>query len=432
MSAKEIGVGLIGFGTVGAGVVDGLNRHAELMAGRAGVRPVLRAVVDQDLTSDRGVDLDSALLTEDASRVIDHPDVPVVIELIGGTNAARDLVCRALDAKKTVVTANKALLAEHGEEIFDLARKRGVDVYFGASVGGGIPIVRALRDGLVGNRIETIHGILNGTCNYILTRMEREGLDFDACLEAAQKAGYAEADPTLDVDGWDTAHKAAILTWLAHGLHVDPQSICVEGIRELQTVDIETARELGYRVKLLAIVRRDRDEVEVRVHPALVSREHVLASVSDVFNAVMVRGDLVGDTLYYGRGAGREPTASTVLADVVDAARNLAAGAVRGWPATIAAEGAPRLKPMGEVSTRYFLRISLLDRPGTLSRIAFVLGRHGIGIASVIQREECRDEHVPVVVVTHEAREQDVNGALAKLDEMDIVEAPTVRMRIET
>lgn len=428
---KEVGVGLVGFGTVGVGVVSGLQRNGSLIAERLGARPVLRKIADLDLDSDRGIDVDPALLTRDASEIIADPEIEVVIELIGGTGAAKSFVEQALAKGKSVVTANKALLAAHGEEIFSLARKNGCGVYFGASVGGGIPVIRALREGLISNRIETIYGILNGTCNYILKRMEEAGLSFEDALAEAQEAGFAEADPTLDIDGHDTAHKAAILVRLAHGLNIPKDGAHVEGIRGLADDDITYARDLGYKMKLLAIIKRDGEEVEMRVHPTLVPLSHMLASVNGVFNAVMMKGDMVGETLYYGRGAGREPTASTVLGDVSDAVLDIANGSGEGRPVPDAKVDGVKLKPMGEVETRYYFRLSVLDKPGTFAEIASVLGANDISIASVLQKEERVGKHVPVVIVTHCAKECMVDEAIRKIDGMDVVGAPTVTLRIE-
>jgi homoserine dehydrogenase len=428
---KEIGVGLVGFGTVGAGVVSGLQRNGDLIAERLGARPVLRKIADLDLDSDRGVTVDASLLTRDASEIIADPEIQVVVELIGGTGAAKSVVEQALAKGKSVVTANKALLADHGEEIFALARANGAGIYFGASVGGGIPVIRALREGLIANRIETVYGILNGTCNYILKRMEEAGLSFDDALAEAQEAGFAEADPTLDVDGYDTAHKAAIIARLAHGLNVPSEGVCIEGIRGLADEDIEYAHDLGYKIKLLAIIKRDGQDVELRIHPTLVPVAHMLASVNGVFNAVMISGDMVGETLYYGRGAGREPTASTVLADVSDAVLDFASGARGGRPVSGSGSNGVRLKPMGDVETRYYFRLSVLDKPGTFAEIASVLGAHDISIASVLQKEERINEHVPVVIVTPCAKESRVVEALEKIDAMGVVGAATIALRIE-
>ena len=439
---REIGIGLLGFGTVGAGVVDGLQKNAGVIADRLGVRPVLRRIADLDLETDRGVAVDRELLTSDAASVIADPGVDVVVELIGGTGVAKELVTAALEAGKPVVTANKALLAEHGEEIFGLALRKNTEIRFGASVGGGIPVIRALREGLVGNRIESIYGILNGTCNYILTRMENEGLSFDAALAEAQAAGYAEADPALDIDGFDTAHKAVILASLAHGFSVPMDSVHVEGIRGLSELDIRYALDFGYRIKLLAVIANrggsgnDNGDassggIEVRVHPALVPLDEMLASVSGVFNAVMLSGDLTGDTLYYGRGAGKGPTASTVIGDIADLARTFQADCKLGFLPAGAAGPGRGVRDMHEVETRYYLRLSLLDKPGVLAQITTILGREGVSLASVLQKEGRSDDHVPVVAVTHRALERSIDAALADIDKLDIVAGKTVRLRIE-
>lgn len=438
---REIGVGLLGFGTVGAGVVEGLQGNAELIAARLGARPVVRRIADVDLDKDRGVAVDRSILTRDAMAVIQDPAVDVVVELIGGTGVAKSFVTKALELGKPVVTANKALLAKHGRELFDLAERKGVDLYFSASVGGGIPIIRSLREGLSANRIESIYGILNGTCNYILTRMEQDGIPFPEALAEAQAAGYAEMDPSLDIDGHDAAHKIVILASLAYGTYLPLESVYVEGIRNLAINDIRYAAELGYRIRLLAVAKLTgaaepgkpdvADEVEVRVEPALVSVRHMLASVCGVFNAVMVHGNLVGDTLYYGRGAGRKPTASTVIGDVIDVCRNLLSNSPRRLPAIPGAGRAVRIRGMGEIESRYYLRLSLLDRPGVLARITTTLGEHGISIASVLQKETRVGGFVPVVIVTHSCRENELGVALGRIDAMDGVEGDTVCLRIE-
>lgn len=426
---KEIGIGILGFGTVGAGVVEGLQRNRDVLSARTGISFALRGVADLDTERDRGVRVPPSILTRDAAALVDRPDVDIVVELIGGTRVARDLVKRALSLRKPVVTANKALLATCGEELFSLAGDSGADLYFGASVGGGIPIIRSLREGLVANRIQSIRAILNGTCNYILTRMEADRMPFEAALREAKDKGYAEADPGLDIDGHDTAHKASILACMAYGFHVPLERVHVEGIRSLAETDIQYARDLGYRVKLLAVIKSHEDTVEVRVHPAMVPLGHMLASVSGVYNAAMVQSDLAGSTLYYGRGAGREPTASTVLADVVDAARNLTSGS-RRFP-SVGRTGHGAVLAMGDVMTRHYIRLSLLDKPCVFARIAAVLGKHDISIASVLQKE-IGGEQVPVVIVTHQAREREVCSALQEIDEMtDVVGRPAVRIRIE-
>ncbi len=435
---KEIGVAVLGFGTVGAGVVETLLENGDLLERRLGVRLALRAVADIDITTDRGVVVPEGLLTTDGAAALARPDVDVVVELIGGTGIAKKFILQALAAGKTVVTANKKLLAECGAELLAAADAGGADLLFEASVGGGIPIIKALREGLCANRIESIYGILNGTCNYILTRMEEEKLPFDTVLKAAQAAGYAEAEPSLDIDGHDTAHKAAVLATLAYGQIVPLDKVRTAGIRGMDAADIAYAAEMGYRIKLLAIVRRGPDGVEASVQPTLVAHSHQLAAVSGVFNAVQVKGDVVGTTLYYGRGAGRAATASAVVADIADAALALRAG-VRHRPlpagggAAGDAGGALRFCPPEAIRSRYYLRFAMLDRPGTLARVATVLGDHGIGIDSVIQHEAAPDaEYVPVILVTSAARAGELDAALAEIAAADgAVQGDAVAYRIE-
>jgi len=433
---KQIGVGLLGFGTVGAGVADGLQRNRKVMAQRLGADVVLRKIADVDITTDRGVAVDRALLTTDAMAVVNDPDIQIVVELIGGSGVAKTFVLAALNAGKAVVTANKKLLAEHGDEVFGAAERNGVDIYFGASVGGGIPIIRVVREGLAGNEIQSIHGILNGTCNYILTRMENEGLPFDQVLAEAQKAGYAEADPSLDIDGFDTAHKASILASLAYGFHVPLEQVLVEGIRNLSGMDVRFAAEFGYRIKLLAVVKRDGDEVEVRVHPTLVPLTHMLASVGNVFNAAMVRGDLSGDTLYYGRGAGRAPTASTVIGDIADIARNLLAGKASRYRrgVCVANEGKMRVRPPAEIVSRYYVRLMVLDKAGSLGVMTTILGRRGVSILAAAQKAQPEEagnpDYVPVVILTHPAKGAEVDAALREIREAGVVSEEPVRLRM--
>ncbi len=423
---------MLGFGTIGAGVVKTLRDNGDLIESRTGLKLVLRRVADVDLERDRGVPLAPGLLTRDAAGVVNAPDVDVVIELIGGVGAARELLLQALHLGKPVVTANKALLAERGEEIFSLAEAHQTNVFFEAGVGGGIPLIRSLREGLVSNRIRRIYGILNGTCNYILTRMEQDRVSFERALKDAQKAGYAEAEPGLDIDGIDTAHKAVILASLAYGFHVPMPAVTVEGIRGVEAVDIRYAGELGYRIKMLAVIKEIGDEVEIRAHPTLVSAGHILSSVHGVFNAVLIDGDGVGEVLCYGQGAGRDPTASAVLSDVVDAARNLVCKAPRRAPGFTNHNPAGRIRAIGASEVRYYLRLTLLDKPGVFGQIGAVLGRHGISIASLLQKEVQAGKQVPVIVITHQAQEQSFRAALDEIDNMkNIVGAKTVRYRIE-
>ena len=428
---KKIGIGILGFGTVGAGVVAGLARNQALLAERLGVDLTVRSIADLDIASDRGVDVDPAILTTDAMSTILNPEVDIVVELIGGSGTARELIMAALRAGKPIVTANKKLLAEHGEEIFSLAQSKKVDIYFGASVGGGIPIVRALREGLVGNSVLRIHGILNGTCNYILTRMEREGLSFDEVLGEAQRLGYAESDPSLDVDGHDTAHKAAILALLAHGFHLPLNAIPVEGIRGLASCDVDFAAELGYRIKLLAHIIRDGSEVEAWVGPTLVPCDHMISSVSGVFNAVMVRGDLTDDTLYYGRGAGREPTASTVIGDIADIARNLQTRQPRHERAARIAVEPPQLLPRSSMRSAFYLRLMVKDIPGSTGIYAGILGNHGVSLAAAMQKVRGSGaKFVPVVVMTDPTDRASLEAALDEIQASGVVNEPPVRIPI--
>ena len=430
---KEIGVAVLGFGTVGAGVVDTLQKNGALLAERLGTRLVLRGVADLDLKTDRGVKVDPALLTTDGTALIARPDVDVVVELIGGTGVAKKFILQALQLGKPVVTANKKLLAEYGEEIHRVAEEHKTEILFEASVGGGIPIIKALREGLCANRIESIYGILNGTCNYILTRMEEEKLPFDEVLKAAQAAGYAEAEPSLDIDGHDTAHKAAVLASLAYGCNVPLAKVKVTGIRGLAAADIAYAAEMGYRIKLLAIIQGDADGVEVGVQPTLVAHSHQLAAVSGVFNAVLVKGDVVGTTLYYGRGAGRAATASAVVADLADAALNLRAGGRRRDLSAVHAKTPVAFRDPGDIVARHYLRFSMKDQPGTLACVATVLGQHRIGIDSVMQKEATQNaEYVPVIIVTGPAQEREMAAALAEIAAMaGVTDRPTVMYRIE-
>ena len=429
---KQIGVGILGFGTVGAGVADGLLRHREVMARRLGVDIALRRIADLDITTDRGVSVPAGVLTTDANSVLCDPDVQIVVETIGGTGVAKTFVLKALENGKCVVTANKKLLAEFGQEIFAAAAKAGRDIYFGASVGGGIPIIRVLREGLAGNEIESIHGILNGTCNYILTRMENEGLPFDVVLKDAQRLGYAEANPSLDIDGLDTAHKACILAALAFGFQPKLGDIEVEGIRDVAGEDVRYAADFGYRIKLLAAISKHGDQVEVGVHPTLVPMTHMLANVNDAFNAAMVKGDLSDYTMYYGRGAGRAPTASTVIGDIGDIARNLVHGGARYERAVPDyAEGRLAIRPAGEATSKFYIRFLVADRPGAFGTIATILGAHSVSISAASQKAGgIGNQPVPVVVLTHAAKVADLKAALKEVVASGVIGAEPVALRV--
>lgn len=431
---SRVGIGVIGFGTVGSGVVKLLLRNHDVLARRVGLPVDLIRVADLDFRRDRGVTLPPGVLVSDASQVIAHPEVDIVVELIGGIEPAKRFILDAMAHGKHVVTANKALLASAGEELFAAAAARRVDFEFEGSVGGGIPIIRALKEGLSGNRIESIYGIINGTSNFILTKMTDERKAFADVLPEAQQAGYAEADPTSDVEGHDSANKLAILVSLAFGTPVTLKDIYTEGITGITPLDIEFAREFGYRIKLLAITKAQPDAVEARVHPTMIPEENLLAQVGGVFNAIYVVGDFVGQTLFYGRGAGDQPTASAVVSDLVAIARNIRCNASGRVPA--AAYDAPSRRPlrllaMEEISSLYYLRCSVLDNPGVLSAISGLLGKYNISISSVLQKGRKAGGAVPVVMMTHRALERDVRRALAEIDRLPAVVDKTVLIRVE-
>jgi homoserine dehydrogenase len=429
----EIGIGLLGIGTVGGGVLKIYQQHRATLEAKAGCRLHLAAVADRDITTPRaGLTLGDWPLTTDVDRVLGDPRVTLVIELIGGLEPARTFILRAMTAGKHVVTANKALVATHGRELFNEARQHGVLLGFEAAVAGGVPIIRALRDGLAANRILSIHGIVNGTSNFILTKMTDEGREFAEVLREAQSAGYAEADPTLDIEGLDSAHKLQILASLAFRTTVDLKDIHTEGITRITPEEIANARELGYRVKLLAIAKATEHALETRVHPTMIPAASPLAAVSGVFNAIFVAGDAVGDQMFYGRGAGQMPTASAVWSDAIEVARR-AAYQHEALPEDLPLIGGAglRLRPMDEIRSAYYLRVMAQDRPGVLSQVAGVLGRYDISIASVIQKERGPATAVPVVMMTHEARERDLRTALEEIDRLPVVAARTVMLRVE-
>ena len=427
---NEYKVGILGFGTVGAGVADCLLNNVEVIAKRTGVKPVLAGIADLDIKTDRGVKVPKELLTTDASELIHRVDV--VVELIGGTTVAKKFILQALNEGKCVVTANKALLAEYGEELFAAAEKNHADLYYEASVGGGIPIIKGLREGFAANRISRIYGILNGTCNYILTRMEREEIDFAPVLKDAQQLGYAEANPSLDIDGFDTAHKAAILAALAYGKWFGMDPIYVQGIREVSLADIKFAGELGYKIKLLAILKQDKaGKVEIRVHPTMIPKKTQLAMIDEVFNGVMVTGDYVGDTLFYGRGAGRSATASAVVSDVVDIGLNLATKSVRRIASFREGPQFTGVVKMDDVKSRYYLRIQVLDVPGVLAKATRILGENDISISSLVQREGQSRNNVSLLVITHQTLEKHIKAAISQINALPEVRDTVKLIRIE-
>lgn len=431
---KKINVGIVGFGTVGTGTAKILIENSLLIEERVGTPIVVKKIADQDTEKKREVNVDPSILTKDAREILDDPEIDIVVELIGGYGYARDFILDAIDKGKHVVTANKALLAVHGDEIFSAAYRKGVDIGFEASVGGGIPIIRALKEGLVANRIESIYGIVNGTTNYILTKMTAEGKKFGDVLKKAQEKGYAEADPTFDVEGVDAAHKLAVLISLAYGVRIRFEDIYTEGISKITPLDIEFAREFGYRIKLLAITKDDKGKIEARVHPTMLKESAMLANVDGVFNAIYVTGDAVGSTMFYGRGAGMMPTGSAVVSDIADIARNIIKKSHQRVPPLGCMEGRikdAKVKDISETVNHYYIRFSAMDKPGVLSKISGILGENNISISSMIQKGRQVGGSVPIVMMTHEAKEKDVRKALDEIDRLPVVHEKTVFIRIE-
>ena len=432
---KPINVGLLGIGTVGGGTFAVLERNREEISRRAGCAITMKMVADKEVDKARRIVGARATVTADALEVVNHPDIDIVVELIGGTTVAKDLILRAIANGKHIVTANKALLARHGNEIFAAAQKQDVMVAFEAAVGGGIPIIKSLREGLSANRIEWIAGIVNGTCNFILSEMRERGASFDNALKEAQRRGYAEADPTFDIDGVDAAHKTTIMAAIGFGIPMRFESAYVEGISGLQQDDIRYAEELGYRIKLLGITRRRSKGIELRVHPTLVPARRLIASVEGVMNAILVKGDAVGQTMYYGAGAGAEPTASAVVADLVDVARMLTADPEHRVPHFAFQPGQladTPILPMGEVETRYYLRMKVQDKPGVLADITRILADQRISIEAMVQKEPRAGEaEVDIIMLTHLTIEKNVDGAIARIEKLPVVVGKVTRIRLE-
>lgn len=431
---KPIQIGLLGFGTVGAGVAKLLIENADVIKARVGARLDLKYIADIEIEKDRGISIDPGILTTDASMVVEDPEIDIIVEMIGGEGIAKDFIQKAIGNGKHVVSANKALLAKHGNEIFKTAGEKGVDVAYEASVGGCMPIIKTVRESLVGNRIQSFTGILNGTCNYILSKITNDGSTFEDALADAQAGGYAEADPTLDVEGYDTAHKLAILTALVYGMAINYDDIYIEGISKITPLDIEFAAQFGYRIKLLAISKNQGGTVEARIHPTMIPFDNILSSVNGTLNAVTVAGDAVGEILLSGHGAGMMPTASAVISDIVDLARNLMAGIAGRVPLLgCQADEVKQIPvmPVEDLSTHYYFRFSALDKPGVLSKIAGILGKYDISLKSVHQKGRKTNGSVPVVMLTHRALEADVKKALEEIASLDVVGEKPVLIRIE-
>ena len=440
---RKVTLGLIGGGTVGGGVYQAIKRNGSLMASRLGVKLHIAKVAVRKLKKARAVHIPKPLLTSNWSEVATDPKIDLVVELMGGVKTARQVVRLALENGKSVITANKALLAAHGEELFTIAEQNGVNLYYEASVGGGIPIIKVLREALIGNRIKSLHGIMNGTCNYILTRMCQGESNFDAVLSDAQKLGYAEADPTLDIGGFDAAHKTGILASLAYGFWVNEKDVYVEGIEGITGMDIQFAAQLGYTIKLLGVVKQPAPvnrpkkkangfaPIQTAVYPALIPKDHVLANINDVFNAVFVRSDIVGDTLYCGHGAGQDATASAVLSDIADAALDLKIGTQNRIPAFVPHERDGAVCPMDDIVSQYYVRLSVIDKPGVFARIAKILADAKIGISSIIQPEGHEGNSVPVILMLHDAPNREMQAALKKIAKLPAVKGKPAMIRVE-
>lgn len=428
---KKINIGLIGFGNVGSGVVKILRERRSLLAEKIGMEIQIKKICDKDIVSQRPVHTEKHLLTKDAHEVIADPQIDIIIELIGGLHPAKEFIIQALQKGKNIVTANKALLAQEGREIFATASDRGKSIYFEASVGAGIPIIKSLREGLVANRFHSIFGIVNGTSNYILSKMSDDNCEFSNALKEAKSKGYAESNPSLDIEGIDSAHKLVLLTYLCFGRLVRMEEVFVEGISRISLSDVNYARELGFQIKLLAIAKKETDELEVRVHPTLIPQDHLLASVKGVFNALYVASDLSGDLLFYGPGAGQMSAASAVVSDLVDLVQDLKAGLFRPTLNIIKDASVKKLRKIDDAQSQHYIRFMAVDKPGVLAKVSGVLAKYGISIASVTQKTRRKAQVVPIVMITHEAKEKSLSQALSVIDRLDVIKEKSVAIRIE-
>lgn len=432
MKKKAVSVGIIGFGTVGAGTARILLKNRSELQKRLGFPIVLKKIADLDIKKDRGIRISRGVLTTDAASLLEDPGIDIIVELIGGLHPAREIILDALKRGKHVVTANKALLATKGQDIFQAAASNRVHIGFEASVAGSIPIIKVVRESLIGNRISNIFGIINGTANYILTKMTEEWLDFSVALGEAQSLGYAEADPTFDIEGTDSAHKLAILASLSFGIPITLKRIYTQGITGITPLDIQFASEFGFRIKLLAIAKRIADEVEMRVHPTMIPERHLISSVNGVFNAIYIEGDATGPALYYGKGAGAMPTGSAVVSDIVDIAKDIMAGNTQGADVRgMYEKSSLQIRSMEDVITSYYVRLSAIDKPGVLSKISGIFGAHNISIQSMIQKGRKKEKAVPLVLMTHEAREKDMAIAMKEIAKLGVVSGKPVFVRVE-
>lgn len=431
MSNEQVHIGIIGLGTVGTGVAKVLLQQRELLKTRTATSFNLKAIAELDWEKERNLDLTNVKCTTDVNELIDDPDISVIVETIGGYQPAFNFITKALKNRKHVVTANKALVAVHGRALFQTAQENGVNLLFEASVGGGIPIIKGLREGLIANNIESIYGILNGTSNYILTKMHQDDLEFSEALKGAQEKGFAEADPALDISGGDAAHKLTILASIASNRFVPYESLYVEGITGITKLDIDFAKSFGYTIKLLAAYRVINDGLDLRVHPMLVSNKHLLSAVSNELNAIFVKGDFVGNTMFYGPGAGEKPTASAIVSDIVDLSECLQHGGKTANSHTIKPTLEVKLIPIEEITNRFYLRFFTRDIPGVLTKISGILADHGISISSMVQLETHEKEnYVPIVLLTHEALEKSMKQALEEILQFEFVKENYLRLRI--
>ena len=428
---KKINLGLIGFGNVGSGVIKILREKKTFLSDKIGLEINIKKICDKDIASKRDISVDKHLLTKDAREVISDPQIDIVVELMGGIHPAKEYIAEALRKGKNVVTANKALLAQEGQELFALALDRGKNIYFEASVGAGIPIIKSLREGLVANKFYSIFGIVNGTSNFILSQMSNNNCSFADALREAKAKGFAEKDPTLDIEGIDSAHKLILLTYLCFGKLIDLKDVFIEGISRISLADVNYASELGFQIKLLAIAKREGEDLEVRVHPTLIPRAHLLSSVAGVFNAIYVSSDLAGNLLFYGPGAGQMSAASAVVADLIDLTQDIRAGLFRPTLNIIEDKSIKRLRKIDEFESRYYIRFMAVDRPGVLAKISGILAKLGISIASVTQKERRKAQVVPIVMVIHEAKEKNLRAALAAIDRLEAIKESSVAIRIE-
>ena len=428
---KKVNVGLIGFGNVGSGVVKILRDKKALLSEKIGLEIEVKKICDKDILSKRNVAVDKDLLTRNAAEVINDPQIDIIVELMGGIHPAKEFIIEALRKGKNVVTANKALLAQEGKELFAVARDRGKSIYFEASVGAGIPIIKSIREGLVANKFSGIYGIVNGTSNFILSQMSGNNCSFADALNDAKLKGFAEKDPTLDIEGMDSAHKLILLTYLCFGRLVSLDDVFIEGISQISLADINYAKELGFQIKLLSIAKKEADELEVRVHPTLIPQSHLLSSVTGVFNAIYVSSDLAGNLLFYGPGAGQLSAASAVVSDLVDLTQDIKAGLFRPTLNVAVDKSIKKLRRIDEIESRYYIRFMTVDKPGVLAKISGVLAKFGISIASVSQKEKRRAQIVPIVMVVHDAREKNLRAALEVIDRLAVIKQKSVAIRME-